>query len=137
VRGLDLRLAFVVMGIPASLQRKNRSSINAWKRKVASAATAAVPAGFQLVFVPVKVLIVYFYEGAPAGDIDNKIKPILDALKKVVYDDDSQVVEVRAVKQDIDGSYRVGPGRALALALSAGSDFVYIEVELASSLELT
>jgi Holliday junction resolvase RusA-like endonuclease len=130
-------LAFVVAGIPSSAQGRNKSSIRAWQRKVAASARAALPAGFQPVLVPVRVLIVVFYEGAPSGDIDNKIKPILDALKGIVYDDDSRVVEVRAVRQDINGSYRVVPGQALALALQRSSDFVYIVVELAAILDLT
>lgn len=32
------------------------------------------------------------------GDLDNHVKAVADALSKIVYDDDSQIVEIRASK---------------------------------------
>lgn len=48
--------------------------------------------------------VFYFYRGKADGDADNKSKPILDALRGVVYKDDCQVV-LRIVAQialDVD-----------------------------------
>lgn len=47
------------------------------------------------------------YRGAKRGDLDNKIKVILDALQGVSYINDSQIVEIHARRFDDKGNPRV------------------------------
>ena len=79
--------------------------------------------------VPVRLQIVYFYSQLSV-DIDNIIKPIQDALKGIVYDDDDRVADVRAVRRDLAGGYQLlNPSSELLVALATGTDFVWITVE--------
>lgn len=41
-----------------------------------------------------------FYRAQKSGDLDNRIKVILDALNGVFYDDDQQIVEIHAKRSD-------------------------------------
>lgn len=100
-----------------------------WRQAVAAAAAAAWPAGVAPLLIPVKLDIVYFYSHGTV-DIDNIIKPIQDALIGIAYDDDSRVVEVRAVRRDLASNYVLsGPSAQLLAALVPGTDFVHISVE--------
>ena len=45
------------------------------------------------------------------ADVDNVAKPILDALKDIVYQDDKQVRSVRIVALPLDDAFRL-PGKA-------------------------
>lgn len=41
-----------------------------------------------------------WYRERRSGDLDNRIKQVLDALRGVAYQDDSQVVELHAYRED-------------------------------------
>lgn len=41
---------------------------------------------------------IQWYRARKDGDLDNRIKPLLDALKKVAFADDKQVVEIHAYR---------------------------------------
>ena len=49
--------------------------------------------------------IVYFPNRR--GDLDNRLKPVLDALQGVAYSDDRQIVAINAVRQIDKDSPRV------------------------------
>ena len=51
---------------------------------------------------------IFFQAKTPLrADVDNIIKPILDALKGIVYLDDSQVRSVRAIALPSDDAYSI------------------------------
>ncbi len=50
------------------------------------------------------VRIVWFHDG-PAGDLDNIIKPILDALIAIAYPDDHLVAKCACEKVDLSGHF--------------------------------
>ena len=54
----------------------------------------------------VAVTITYFYDRTPL-DVDNIPKPILDALKGLVYSDDSQVSDLLCRKRDLHAELRI------------------------------
>ena len=58
-------------------------------------------------------IITYFYEGV-ALDVDNIPKPILDALKGLVYSDDTEVADLLCRKRDLNGDLRIQDPPALA-----------------------
>jgi Holliday junction resolvase RusA-like endonuclease len=80
-----------------------------WRRDVARAAGAALPAGYELMRGAVELLVV-FYRPRPrswprrrvfqtsAPDADKLARAIGDALKGVVYADDAQIVALLAFK---------------------------------------
>lgn len=47
------------------------------------------------------------YRGAKRGDLDNKIKVVLDALQGICYADDKQIVEIHALRFDDKKNPRV------------------------------
>ena len=84
-------LEFLVSGTPVSLQAKRPKSILEWKAKVRDASTAVLPEGHFSTDAPMSVTLFYFPHMEMAGDIDNIVKPILDALCRHIYYDDNQV----------------------------------------------
>jgi Holliday junction resolvase RusA-like endonuclease len=46
------------------------------------------------------VVYLEFYRPKQMGDLDNRIKPLLDSLQGVAFHDDKQVVEIHAVRRD-------------------------------------
>lgn len=54
----------------------------------------------------IAVTITYFYDRTPL-DVDNIPKPILDALKGLVYSDDSQVFDLLCRKRDLHTELRI------------------------------
>ena len=120
-------LEFTIKGPPISQQASSRSR-RRWKTAVANAASAVIPAGAMPTPDDVALSITYYYDG-DTPDVDNIIKPIQDALIGIVYQDDSQVVETKASKTRIDGSFTIrGASAVLLLAFSNGDAFVHIKV---------
>lgn len=51
---------------------------------------------------PDEPIVVCFtwYRGRRAGDLDNRVKQLLDALQGLAYTDDAQIVELHAYRED-------------------------------------
>ncbi len=80
--------------------------------------------------------ITYFYDNI-AVDVDNIPKPILDALKGLVYSDDEQVTDILCRKRNLNGDLRIeNPSSVLAEGLSRGHQFLYIIVKDAPDQEV-
>jgi len=45
-------------------------------------------------------VVIYVYRASKRGDLDNYIKPTLDALNSIAYHDDKQVAELHAYRLD-------------------------------------
>ena len=73
---------------------------------------------------------------APAADLDNIVKPLQDALKGVAFGDDIQVVDLVASMRRKGESDRVPMPALLASVFKGGSDFVYVAVDRASTIEV-
>jgi len=122
-------LEITIKGPPVSQQTKRRSRLQEWKADVAEAALSQIPHEFTITDEEVSVTITYFYEDE-SPDVDNIIKPIQDALKGIVYYDDEQVVDTKARKRKIDGSYTIrGVSSKILQAFSIGDNFLHIKVE--------
>lgn len=125
---------FCVKGPPISLQGSSASR-SKWKLRVRDAAVAQWPAGQLPYDQSLRVTIVYYYEG-DALDVDNMVKPILDALNDVIYVDDAQVTDCIAAKRNIDGAFRVrGVSPVLAAGFCWGEEFLHVKVENAPNHE--
>lgn len=53
------------------------------------------------------IVTVTFYRNQASGDLDNRIKVTLDALRGVAFEDDKQVVEIHAYRHDDKGNGRI------------------------------
>ncbi len=77
--------------------------------------------------------ITYYYLDH-ALDIDNLAKPICDALKGFVYDDDDQIVELVVRKRQLTETVTIEKmSQALEEAFDAGEEFVHVLVEIPRS----
>lgn len=126
---------FIIPGPPVSQQTRRRQRLLEWKTVVRQAAEVRWPEGDTPFDGMLEIRITYYYE-SDAPDVDNIIKPIQDALEGLVYVDDSQVVNARSRKRDIDGSFRIrGISGLVAEAFSRGEDFLHVKIVEPEDLE--
>lgn len=79
---------------------------NEAKAYKAAAAISAREQGAVCHTCPVAVTV-WVYRGRKAGDLDNRLKVVLDALSGIAYGDDQQIVELHAYRFDDAGNARV------------------------------
>ena len=127
-----MHLEFVVQGPPVSNQQstaQGRANLAAWGATVRGAAQGlwANPT----LTGELKAVIINFYAGnEPSVDVDNMSKPILDAMQRIVYNNDRQVRQAEISHLKIGAAFSiVGVSKILVSALQAGSQFVYVRIE--------
>lgn len=119
---------FIVAGTPVSLQGSARGR-NAWKALVAAASQGPCPPGTALTHVPLRVTIYYLCAAPMEGDVDNIVKPILDAMCGTVYVDDQCIASVTVRKIEPGQPVQVtNPSATLATALTNSKPLVYIKI---------
>ncbi len=133
---MTLPFEFVVDG-PAVSQQARRSGLrDEWRERVRSAAEERWPDDTIPVESPVKFSIVNFYD-LNEVDVDNIPKLILDALKGLIFIDDSQVTDLTCLKRHVGTAPIVGPPADLmSESTYSGQDFTYVRVEEANVLEV-
>ena len=134
-----LPVEFRVTGIPISHQSHNKALLEAWRGRVVVAAQSAIPAGASPVATLVELHVVYYYEGSSAQipDEDNLLKPIQDALRGIIYQDDRQVMDGTCRKRDIDRAFKVRRcSPVLADGFVQGDEFVHVVVSEAPDPEV-
>jgi hypothetical protein len=125
---MPLIVDFVLPCCPVSYQTKYASHRRAWNEYIYGRARLAWPAR-PLVNYPLKFTMVYLYDTPQAGDINNFVKPVQDALCALIYADDSMIRDVSAhmrladVKCDTDGL-----PEKLVQAISTGQVCVYVAI---------
>jgi crossover junction endodeoxyribonuclease RusA len=127
--GRMLLLEFVVPGPPISHQTSDRNSLKTWQATVRTEAAkiwTSTPLKGKL-----KFLLINFHEGEkPPLDDDNMVKPIRDALNKLVYDDDRQIRYSETIQLSIDAAVRIRRASKVLLdAYSKGNVFLYVRIE--------
>jgi len=126
---IQFPLEFLVVGTPVSLQAKRRESIDRWKAQIAAASRAALPEGHFASGSPIAATLFYFPASEMAGDIDNIVKPVLDALGRNVYLDDRQVHRVLVQKFEPGNVFGFGsPSPILQQALNKEAPVLYIRL---------
>lgn len=130
-------LEFHLTGTPISLQGRSASK-ERWKTEVKKAARQRIAQTVDWAWLdpePLALTIYYFPSIPMGGDIDNIVKPIMDALVGVAYLDDKSIERVIVQKFEPDlGWAFAAPSMQLAVALStaAGSErptpVVYVHV---------
>jgi len=126
---IDFPLEFIVEGTPVSLQAKRASSRAAWKNLVKRASYAVLPEGHFAFEGSISVTLFYFPATEMEGDIDNIVKPILDALCRHIYLDDKQVERVWVQKFDPERIFQFSaPSSILASALYGEKPLLYVRL---------
>ena len=119
---------FTVDGAPLSQQAKSKANLQAWRSRVRTAANAAWPMPRLPFDIGVTFSVTQFFDG-DAGDVDNIIKPIQDALIGLVYLDDSLVMDTSAHKRDLKGAFRLGGlPPEVAVRLTQALEFVWVRI---------
>ena len=72
----------------------------------AGAAESAKAQGATVFDCPVSVTV-WVYRGRKSGDLDNRLKVVLDALQGICYVNDDQIVEIHAYRHDDKGNARI------------------------------
>lgn len=91
---IEFPIEFIVHGTPVSAQARRPESRREWKEHVKNASSAAIPSPHFVSEERISVTLYYFPDERMQGDIDNILKPILDALCQHIYLDDHQVERV-------------------------------------------
>ena len=125
-------LEFFVAATPMSFQASGRSK-ERWKVSVSEAARQRVRETDELGFLdrcPLAVTVYYFPAAPMIGDIDNIVKPIVDALIHVAYMDDKDVerVVVQKFEPQVDWDFS-NPSDQLVAALDTATPVVYVRVD--------
>ena len=58
---------------------------------------------------------VHWYRGIKSGDVDNRLKPVLDSLQGHAYTNDKQIIELHAYRHDRKGN----PGVTVTIEAAA------------------
>ena len=123
---------FVVGGTAVSAQNRGprrRRSLREWQARVREASRTTLPEGHFASESPIAVTLYYFPGAAMQGDIDNIVKPILDALDKHVYLSDHQIQRVLIQKFEPDNVFGfASPSRALEAALTGRKPSLYVRL---------
>lgn len=124
-----LPFEFIVEGVPVSAQAKN--TLKRWKQEVTDAAKLAWPKSEVPIKHELQIVITYFYDLYPVGDMDNIIKPIQDALIGLIYEDDHQIADSRARRLSLNVLYPEQTFSAvLKSALDKRQNFVHVKLNV-------
>lgn len=119
---------FIVKGTPLSLQASPASKIE-WKKTIEIACRSVLPQPHMVSGELVSVTIYYFAPEGADVDLDNIVKPILDAMNKLVYLDDGQVRGIIVQRFDPDTVVSFdNPSDMLLSAVANTAPVVYIRV---------
>ena len=122
-------------GSPVSQQTRRRELLRAWTRTVRELARQAWGSGPPLAGA-VAVTITYFYDSHPP-DVDNIPKPVLDALKGIVYHDDGQVYDLLCRKRALSADVLIrNPSTTLLGALRGGRPLLHVRMAEAITGEI-
>jgi hypothetical protein len=131
-----LPLEFVVMGTPLSRYASGDAK-RFWIKRARAAAEMAVGPDHEPTLDAVVVRVAYFYmDDVRTADLDNIVKPLLDVMRKLVYRDDPQVIDLVASMRPKEVPDRVLMSPTLFEAFQNNSSFVWVFVDRTSSLEV-
>jgi crossover junction endodeoxyribonuclease RusA len=124
----EFPLEFVVFGTPKSLGASSRSR-EIWKNEIRNASRSVLPEGHWATTAPIAITLFYFPTEAKTADIDNIVKPILDALNRHIYIDDRQVERILVQIFESDSLLAFGkPSRRLREAIAVARPKLNIRI---------
>lgn len=124
---------FVVTGAPFSvnLAKKQSKKHADWKREVGRAAKDQwIRDGRDSSDLPLKIpmeIVITTFFTEYRRDVDNVVKPILDGLKKVIYDDDGEIYKLTSQRVDLKLRTRLeAPSELLEVAFEDWEELTHI-----------
>ena len=133
---MTLPFEFVIGGPPVSQQTRRRERVREWTAEVEDAARKTWDTEPPIAGA-IMVTITYFFDGTPF-DVDNIPKPILDALKGMVFSDDVQVFDLLCRKRDINENLQIqNPSPELIEYLRESKQVLHISVADALNREVS
>jgi crossover junction endodeoxyribonuclease RusA len=134
----DFPIEFLVRGTPVSQQAKRAASRAQWKERVRMASRVVLPEGHWATRDRIAATLFYFPEATMLGDIDNIVKPVLDALVQHIYIDDAQVERIVVQKFEPGNIFLfAAPTATLTMALSAEKPLLYVRLSKDTFEELS
>ena len=132
---MPIPFEFVVAGSPVSQQTRRRELLREWIQTVHQVARQGWVTEPPLAGA-VAVTITFFYD-SDLLDVDNIPKPVLDALKGIVYDDDRQVSDLLCRKRDLSEELLIqNPSTTLLDALRDREPLLHVSVAEAMTREI-
>lgn len=126
---IEFPIEFVVKGTPVSLQAKLPKSRDEWKQRVKDASSKVIPSPHFASEDRVAITLYYLPEEPMQGDVDNIVKPILDALCRHIYIDDRQVERVVVQKFEPGNVFPFAePTTTFTEALNADRPLLYVRI---------
>lgn len=123
-----LPFEFVVYRSPVSQQARRRELVRQWTQEVHNAAAKAWRRQ-QPVDGAVAVMITHLFDRAELY-VDNMPKPILDALKGLVYSDDAAVTDLICRKRNLKDDPQISNASPiLRQSLNRNVEFVYVLID--------
>lgn len=129
---MPMPFEFVIDGPPVSQQARRRRRVREWTREVKDAAESRWDTGSPFAG-EVVVIITYFYKGGSL-DVDNIPKPILDALKGLVYSDDAEISDLLCRKRDLNGDLQIRNPSSLLLDALRDTEQQLLHITVDSAL---
>jgi hypothetical protein len=128
---IEFPFEFIVAGTPVSLQAKRAESIREWQARIVAASRAVLPDGHFATADRLAVTLYYFPYAPMQGDIDNIVKPILDAMCKHIYLNDHQIERLLIQKFEPENVFVfASPSPILADALGRTKPALYIRLSV-------
>ncbi len=122
-------IEFLVRGTPVSLQAKRSKSKDEWKDRIRNESKAVIPDYHFASDERMSVTLFYLPDAPMQGDIDNIVKPILDALSQHIYLDDAQVERVVVQKFEPGNVFSFQqPSDTFLMAIQGAKPVLYIRV---------
>ena len=130
-----LPFEFVIYRSPVSQQARRRELVRQWTQEVRNAA-AALWRGQPTVDGTLAVSVTYLFDRAEL-DVDNIPKPILDALKGLIYADDATVTDLTCRKRNLKDDPQISNASSiLRQSLNRNVEFVHIFIDDATIREV-
>lgn len=134
---IEWPVEFVVPGTPISFAA-SANSRHAWQTRIREAVQPLLPQNYFAAQNPVQVTIFFFADTPVRFDIDNIVKPILDALKGCVFIDDRQVERLVVQKFEPERLFTFSdPSGELSDAFEADRPRVYLAIKGSEPGEIT
>ncbi len=119
---------FVIPSRPVSQQARRRKRLQEWQQFVRTHAEKNWTPVHAMATGPVSITVIHLYDEV-ALDVDNILKPIMDALVGLTFHDDSLVTDATSRRRRLKGTFRLeGVSPALAGGFALGGEFVYVRV---------
>lgn len=126
---IEFPIEFLVHGTPVSLQAKRPEAKEEWKGRIRAASRTVIPDYHFASGERMSVTLYYLPDEPMRGDIDNIVKPILDALGQNIYIDDVQVERVVVQKFEPGNLFAFQrPSATFVTAVEGTKPVLYIRV---------